>query len=549
MIERIVYTIFIILIASSVFLSCANEVRPTGGPRDTIPPLLVHSVPATQSTNFKGNTLVLEFNEFIKTDKLNTQLLITPTVNSNYKVRAGSRRLQIIFDEAEPFEPNTTYTFNFQNSIKDITEGNSWQNPKIVFSTGDYLDSLSISGQVNDLLTRRPIKNSVVSIYRTNDTLDALTGKPMYFTVSDDSGKFVLENLISSEFKIYSFNDKNNNLIIDANNESYGFLPEPINLTESVSGILLNHVTLNITDLRLISARPIRHYFDISFNKNLTDFSLEPITEDFTIHSNLVDQNRKIRIYDTFTDLDSVQVKLTAIDSINNIVQDTLFIKFQNSTLPPEKLTQSMIPQNKREVPSNFSGTITFNKPIIKINYDSIFFSYDSASFEHVTPDDLSFNDQRDKVHITKKLNVPSKENPVSFDFYAAPGSFISADNDENQVISHNYRLLNPVNFGTIMGSINTENKSFIIQLLNTNFNVEMEIKNQKNFRFINVPPGNYHLRILVDEDNDGKWDPGNILKNKPPEPVVFYVDQQGKLQTVSIKANWELTDITIDIP
>src|SRR5690554_4638979 len=169
--RNFIFSAFIAGFISLLHFSCANEVHPTGGPRDTIPPYLIHSIPETQSLNYTKNIIFLEFNEFIKADKLNSQLLITPTVASKYKVKVGPKKIQIKFEDDRPFLENTTYTFNFQNSIKDLTEGNIWENPKIVFSTGNYIDSLYIKGRVVELMTAKPAKKYIVSIYSHSDTL------------------------------------------------------------------------------------------------------------------------------------------------------------------------------------------------------------------------------------------------------------------------------------------------------------------------------------------------------------------------------------------
>ena len=191
-----------------LFNSCANVKAPTGGPRDTIPPELVRSTPKTQTVNFDGNSIQLEFNEFIKVDKIKTQLVITPRLDKEYKVKQINKRVELQFQEDNPFVENTTYTFNFENVIKDLTEGNAWQDAKIVFSTGPELDSLSIQGSVKDLLTQQSLKNATVALYNAQDTLGPLTDKPMYFGKTDENGEYLLENLAPLSYTIYAIQDK-----------------------------------------------------------------------------------------------------------------------------------------------------------------------------------------------------------------------------------------------------------------------------------------------------------------------------------------------------
>ncbi len=543
---KLLLPLAIVILFVWIIISCANEVRPTGGPKDTIPPVLVLSTPSHKTTNFKGKTLTLEFSKFIKTDKLNTQLLITPRVESEYKVKAGSKKITIQFEEDNPFLENTTYTFNFQKSIKDLTEGNVWEHPKIVFSTGDVLDSLYISGKVYDLLTDKPVKDAVVAIYKKEDTLTAITGKPMYFTMTDTEGNFLLENLISADFRIYSFSDKNNNLVLNPATESYGFIPDTIQLTSSVTDLKIPQITLNVNDLRLVSSRPIRHYFDITFNKSVVDYQIKPSSEDISIYSNFIDEQKKIRIYNTFDNIDSLKVNIMASDSLNNVVYDTLFVKFSSSRLAKEQFTQQISPQNDKDISTNFKGEIKFNKPIQHVNFDSIYFLYDSTNFDFVTAEEISFSKNRDIVSINKKLNIP-QPNQSKIIFTSAKGTFISADMDSSNNIFNNYKIINPVNYGTIKGRIRANEPNLIVQLLNNN-KVVMEQSTSNTFNFNLVPTGNYSIRVILDLNDNGKWDPGNILENKPPEPVVFYKNPEGKIEVLSVKANWEMTDINIDL-
>jgi len=543
--RNFIFSAFIAGFISLLHFSCANEVHPTGGPRDTIPPYLIHSIPETQSLNYTKNIIFLEFNEFIKADKLNSQLLITPTVASKYKVKVGPKKIQIKFEDDRPFLENTTYTFNFQNSIKDLTEGNIWENPKIVFSTGNYIDSLYIKGRVVELMTAKPAKKYIVSIYSHSDTLNALTGKPMYFTMTGEDGSFLLENLVSDTFKIYAFNDKNNNLIIDPSDEAYAFLPNPIALDSSVDDIELKALNLNISDIRLISARPIRTYFDITYNKSLIDYKLTPIDNNVNLYSNLVDSNKKIRIYNTGTITDSLQVEAFAKDSVYNIAIDTIVVKFTESRLPPEKLQHKVSPERNSQVHRDLTVDISFNKPIVSVNYDSLLIIYDSISHKKLTEENLLFNKSYDQLKIITEISHPSEENK-EFTFYAAAGAFISAEGDSSSTINQIYKIIDPINFGSIHGSIFTKHDNFIIQLLRSDFKVFREIKNQRSFSFDLVPPGSYLIRILIDSNLDGEWGGGNILKNEPPEEVVFYLDEKKQPQTISLKANWEINDIQI---
>ena len=124
----------------------------------------------------------------------------------------------------EPLKDSTTYTFNFTEAVKDLTEGNAAENLVVAFSTGDYLDSLMVLGRVEDLLTRAPVEKCIVAIFEISDTLDIFLGTPKYFTKTDEQGRFKIEYLKNENFRIYAFVDHNRNLTAQSSSEKHGFL-------------------------------------------------------------------------------------------------------------------------------------------------------------------------------------------------------------------------------------------------------------------------------------------------------------------------------------
>ena len=122
-----------------ILYACANPIPPTGGPKDLDSPILINTVPENKVLNFEGSEIVLEFDEYIKEENLLTQLMITPNLSDPYKYQINRNQIKLSFEE--PFDSATTYTFNFREGIKDITEGNVPPNLKFVFSTGTFLDS------------------------------------------------------------------------------------------------------------------------------------------------------------------------------------------------------------------------------------------------------------------------------------------------------------------------------------------------------------------------------------------------------------------------
>ena len=158
-----------------LILSCAKQSTPTGGPKDTIPPVLVGSIPAEKQKLFKSQKIELEFSELIILNNPKDQIIITPSIGKDYKITAKKNTATIEVDK--PLSDSTTYTINFRDAIQDITEKNPARNLHLAFSTGTYIDSLSISGSIHELLTDKFIKDVTVALYQS-DTFDIFKHKP-----------------------------------------------------------------------------------------------------------------------------------------------------------------------------------------------------------------------------------------------------------------------------------------------------------------------------------------------------------------------------------
>ncbi|MCR6641974.1 MAG: Ig-like domain-containing protein [Sporocytophaga sp.] len=201
--------IFIILLLKA----CANIQAPQGGPKDEKSPKVVKSHPKPNSLGFKSNTMIFEFDENIKENNFMEQLIISPTINSEYTYKVRGKKLTITFNE--PFEENTTYTLNFRNAIQDITESNAPKNLSIAFSTGNILDTLTISGKLTDLLTNKPLTNISVALYKSEDTLDITNSKPLYFAKSEND-QYKITNIKKGTYDLFALEDLSNNLKYDS---------------------------------------------------------------------------------------------------------------------------------------------------------------------------------------------------------------------------------------------------------------------------------------------------------------------------------------------
>jgi hypothetical protein len=245
---------------------------PTGGPRDTIPPVLINSIPFNQSLNYKGKSITLEFDERITTDKIKDQLIITPLTASEYEYTIKKNALKITFEE--PFSDSTTYSLNFRESIQDITEGNPTDDSKFTFSTGSYIDSMSITGYVKELLTYDTLENVIIGLYRAQDTITIFDGSPYYFTEIEEDGSYLIENIKNGKYLLYAFIDANKNLQLETNKEAHAFSKDTILLDTGRYTKNLDLIHLDLTEFKVMTALASGKYFDINFNKYIYDYDI-----------------------------------------------------------------------------------------------------------------------------------------------------------------------------------------------------------------------------------------------------------------------------------
>ena len=565
------FTLWIVSFFFIYFLTeCASISPPGGGPRDTIPPVLIKSIPEQKSLNFSGNSVSLVYDEYLKIENLTKQLIITPIIQDEYEQKIRRNSIEIIFPE--PFKDSTTYTFNFQDAIQDITEGNVTEDNVLAFSTGDYIDSLYINGKVVDLFSNDPVEDILVCLYPFDDTLDIFNSPPIYLTKTDEEGKYLIENIKNGIYRLYAYDDVNSNLNCDMPREMFGFSSDTIVLNGNIDSVFMQVLSLDMRAIEIQRAGPAGKYFEIKTNKGLVDYSIQPIDTTVILYHNFWSDNKTIRFYNTLQTSDSIEFVFEASDSLENIFIDTLYLKFVESKREKDEFSFSVVPKDNSKITDRFEGTLKFNKPITLIDFDSIYFEYDSITFQYMH-DSLPYtlNEKKDKLTFQMDLFYSSYlESLAQSDTAtrttveegdrgqrggspASPGSrnpklklhfgkyaFVTADGDSSAQRVLEYQKLRPENFGTIKGNVYSDYDSFIIQLINSRNEVIQEIQNAKQYTFNLVSAGDYFIRVFIDNNNNGKWDPGNIFMNIEPEGIYFFPEE------ITIRANWELTDINL---
>jgi uncharacterized protein (DUF2141 family) len=558
------------LIYPLFILSCARQTSPTGGPKDTIPPILVRSFPAKQQINFKGDKIELLFNEMVAVSNPKEQVIITPDVGKDYEITANKNKVTLTLKTK--LKDSTTYSFNFRDAVQDITEKNPAVNLKLALSTGSYIDSLSVQGKTFDPIKNKDLKDITVALYQS-DTFNILKHKAVYITKSNEKGDYIIENLKPGTYYIYAIDDKNRNLLVDSKTEIYGYLIDSINLTANIKAVTIPLVKLDARTLKFTNSRPYNTYFNIKTSKNLKSYKLTSPGE--VILSSFGDDQANIKVYNTFDTKDSVAVRFQALDSINNTLDTTLYAKFNQREVKPEAFT---IKSEGFKVIANkgiIKGKIQFNKPLLDIRFDSIIYRIDSMKTVTFSRENISWDSLHNKLTLEKTFDKtllekpkeseipvnqkqppskPSKDSKsppkkiINNQLYIGDASFISIELDSSKRFEEQLRPQTLEESGILFIEIETTQPHYIIELLDKNFNLVSSQHDIRKTSFEDLTPGEYQIRLIIDKNNDGKWSPGNYLTKDEPEPIRFYTNEK-RSSVINLKANWEVGPLLIKYP
>lgn len=210
-----------------LMMGCAQIGSPTGGPRDSVAPVLVKAIPNDKTINFLGNKITLNFNEYIELQDVQSNIIISPNQKSNPSISSKLKSVSLKFKDT--LSPNTTYTINFGNAIKDINEGNVLTNFTYTFSTGNKIDSLQIKGKVLVAETNLVDSTLMVLLYKNAHDSAVKTRKPDYITRLKGDGSYTFNNLPDANFNVYALKDGDGNKWYNAKTEIFAFNNEPVN--------------------------------------------------------------------------------------------------------------------------------------------------------------------------------------------------------------------------------------------------------------------------------------------------------------------------------
>lgn len=500
----------------ALLLSCATITSPSGGEKDTNPPQLLSATPEIGTTNFSKNSFELKFDEYISQIDFVKEILVSPEINTLRSTYLGKK---VKFSWKEELKANTTYTFQFLNYITDFNEKNILPGFLYTFSTGDLIDSLSVSGEILNS-TYEPSNELNVNLVSKIDYTDStyIEGGFNFATISDKAGHFNFRYLPLDEFYIYGYEDLNANKKWDQLDERIAFFPHTIESSDST------HVSF---ELFIEDRLPVfTHAKHSGFNRIELLFENEMPNTDLI---ELFSYNEKIP-FEKLISNDKVELVFNQM-----LAKDSLCILANNDTLPLYTV-KYRVPEIEMTVET--PNIINREAFVLKSNYP-IHYLDTSKVLTVINGDSLIDHHIQlleDKYTIEIAFNY--SELPVSV--VLKDSALLYQDSIYNVPFNHAVVRKSLEDFSIIQCQFKEHTEPLIIQLHSRDDELIAEKylnAGETSIAFERILPGQYMLRYIVDEDMNGKFTSGSIKQLRQPEKKVIY---KGDLQ---LKPNW-ITEI-----
>jgi len=529
---------FFLPVACLFLLSkCAQVVPPTGGKKDILPPNLLSSDPPNRTLNFTGNKISLFFDEYVIIDNITQKLIITPEADNPYSFKQKGTSVELNFKKK--FQDSTTYTLNFGDAIKDYAEKNPAKNLKLVFSTGAALDSGRIYGTVKDLRANKPIFDALVGLYNISDTLNIVKQKPFYFSRTDSSGRFTIENVQIKDYKLFAIDDKNRNLLYNSKDERIGFLSKPVNAGSDSLNYSVSLFLSDNTPFRVQRTIPKVNNYTVVFNKGIEKVDVHFMNKDTIPY--VVENNQQLKFFNIQPHPDTTYIRMTATDSLGISAVDTIKVTFQQQRgkdRQKDPFTMNSIPAQNKALTKNFNYELNLSKPVSFIDDKKIQIISDSVTKEPLSNFKWSWNKYHNQIKFTAKT---TPKDSIKLEF--PKGSFISIEGDTLAKMTIKHPVLKEEDYGLLRGSILNADSSthFIVELIDQEYKI-LESMYSSPYTFRNIPQGNYFLRLIMDANNNKRWDTGLPAENRQPERIIYFPEK------ILIKANFEINDTNFDL-
>ena len=602
--------VFALIFGALLLTKCASTMVPTGGPKDTIPPVIVFMDPDNFTTNvdtLHPPKIYVEFDEYVQIKDQQKELYTSPAMKKKPSVVRRGRGIVITIKDT--LRPNTTYAINFGSAIQDNNESNPLHAMRYVFSTGPEIDSMYMSGYTADAMKSDSVSKSFIyffiadSVERPSEWDSTMFKyKPHVIARAEKNGIFIAQNLKPVEYRIYAFEDTNGNMEYEPSVDQIGFLDSTYN-PMNMPGFTIWYDSLRhypsaepqlyfrmFMDRRFTrqalsgQERPNRHKAMLYFGSqypDVTKIEFDSIPTDRVIYDPQNSTRDTVALWfnlpaEEIPDTITGRITYFKHDSINNLVEseDKLrlawaYVESKEERQERERLEKErekaikngedwVEPEKENPFKINIPASSEVNKdrhvsfdfdyPLTK--FDTAAISFTMTTEEITEPQRAEFEIIPDSINRRKFTLRADWQPKAKYELVLPAGMFENVAAETNDTIRCTYTASDPSKYAIVRVKVRGTHPTarYILQLTNAQGKVQKEVANVTpgDYVFEYVPAGDVMLRVVEDLNANGKWDTGDMVLMRQPERTEIYKNEEG-VETITTKENWEF-DIEVDM-
>lgn len=570
--------------------SCANTTTPpTGGPKDTIPPVITEIYPMLGQVNVPVHKtkLKINFNEYVQV-KDPKSLFLSPPLEKAPKYKLQGKGVVVYFEN--DLDSNKTYTLDLTNAIGDNNEGNMFPGFTLVFSTGEVIDSMMVTGLVQDCNTLKPLKGATVMLYKDHADSALFLKRPDAAVKTDEWGFFCMRNIQDTVYRMYAIIDDNNNNKYEPESERVAFIDTLIRPFTVVNDSLPELKKYDMKDTVNCLARKT------DFELNV--FKEKPSKQMIVNRERIGERTAYITFMAPYAQIDSIWVKGVPAENLItqfNIVQDSLEIWVNDPKPQPDTMflnvkymktdTLGMLNSFTEELkllkPKKSPGKTSLRdikkedtlavfsleaKPetveqygfTIEFKYPLVEYAFDSLVLRSINPRQqeslMKYTVDRDTLNLRKYIITPSEKLQPGYEYFLKVPHRKFKDingfyNDSSEV---KVSLPKDDKLSLLLMNLSNVNNKYIVDLLNEKRDKVLRsyiVDSDKTLPFPYLKAGKYSIRITEDLNRNGIVDTGILLEKKQPEKVLFYKLEDGTFlidipEMSEIEQNLDITEM-----
>lgn len=562
--------------------SCANIGTPSGGPKDSIAPVVLKTIPELRGKNYLGKDVRITFDEFIISDEVSEKLVISPPMKKKPLIKMKGKTLIVEFQQ--DLKKASTYSLDFKDAVADNNEKNPIKDLRFSFSTGDAYDSLRVSGYVKNAFTQEPVEKALVMLHRQPEYTAFIDSVPDYIGTTNKEGFFMIDNVAKGSYRLYALTDADNSLTYNAKAEMIAF--DDSLFVPSAKYVARTDTVVQGKDTLLVtghvdyspSTRYLMMFEEIKFDQflnsskrsqgNKCDFYFaESLSDSFKVNllkprptgkswsyieSNLKRDSITVWLTDTvFSKTDSLKFELQyeALDSMNHmyVKRDTLEMVYAAPKAPKVKRKKGEpVPVPTITLTTNINAGAHDLYQRIMIEAPEPLTSFDTAKVRLYSVEDtlktrLPVAVKKDTNSVRKYFIEHLWDSNASYELKIDSAAAYNIYGDPSKKLDQKFRTQKEDYYGKIVLTLKGLTAPAIVQLLGNDKDEKIlqkiQVLGDGKIEFPYLKPEKYKLRIIIDSNKNGKWDTGYLAQGIQPEEVVYYP------KIIKVRSNFEFAE------